>query len=88
MDRGDLCLRYTVSHGAMAQLTVNDLQALSLAILSLEAIAAKLGGTQGRRLSEARAIILEVLTTEPPSEDNPGKTRTGPTEPGTGFPSV
>ena len=64
----------------MARLTVNDIQALSLAILSLESMAGKLGGIEGERLNEARAIILEVLTTENPS-DEPGTQRKQPAEP-------
>ena len=71
-------LRYTVNSAAMPDLTVNDLQALSLAILSLELIASKLGGAQGKRLNEARAIILEVLTTEPSTQDNPEPQDSGP----------
>ena len=71
-------LRYTVNSAAMPDLTVNDLQALSLAILSLESIASKLGGAQGKRLNEARAIILEVLTTEPSTQDNPEPQDSGP----------
>ena len=53
----------------MAKLSVNDIQSLSLAILSLESIAGKLGGIQSKRLAEARAIIVEVLTTENTASD-------------------
>ena len=64
--------RKTVILFAVAKLTVNDIQSLSLAILSLESMAGKLGGTQGKRLNEARSIILEVLTTENTPADEPG----------------
>ena len=54
----------------MATLTMNDIQALSLAMLSLDSIAARIGGSSGQRLSQAKTIILEVLTSDPAPDRN------------------